>query len=269
MSGLQRTLGNIMERLDALEIRPNPDLPTTPARATTSPHCPPSPPAHDIADRVTQHMREYGLLESEEEFTHSGKAPATRLKSGRTRTTADTVMRQVPWPHFGIFKGPARKPATYDSLTMAEFVAGYARLVIRADAQTQKPMLAHLAELMEDATSFPFPNVRNYHGIVLSLMEQDDLTWSDTESIQKLRQQYARVANPAPAPSTPTGSSGCGGKPCPDYQIGKCTLHGTHEHRGEKVDHVCAFCMAVKRRAFPHSERDCLTKAHREASKNE
>ena len=50
---------------------------------------------------------------------------------------------------------------------------------------------------MHDATMFPWEGVRNYHGIVLRLMEHDEVSWTDKPLIQELRAQYARTPGPA------------------------------------------------------------------------
>ena len=50
------------------------------------------------------------------------KRKSHRYKSGRGRTTDDIVVRRVPWPHHGIYKGQARKPAMFDPPSIPEFV---------------------------------------------------------------------------------------------------------------------------------------------------
>ncbi len=53
-------------------------------------------------------------------------------------------------------------------------------------------MLQHPNELMEDCSDYGFEAVCNYHAIVPSEMEQNRLTWQDTQKIQRLRLQYAQ-----------------------------------------------------------------------------
>ena len=63
-------------------------------------------------------------------------------------------------------------------------------------------MLHHLRELMQDAITYPWQNVRNYHAVVLAHLEHTDITWEDRETIQDLRHAYARTTNGAtPGPS--------------------------------------------------------------------
>jgi hypothetical protein len=273
MTSMEGALRGLIDRVEALEARARtpvpsraPSAPASPAPASPAPSPPQSPSlrraaprAEDIAARVSQHMREYGLVDADEEGEYeAGNACKIKRKSGRVRTTADTVVRNIPWPHFGVFKGPDRKPASYDSLTLPEFVGGYARIITRAEPDTQKAMLLHLVDLMEDAAAFPFQNVRNFHGIVLGLMEQDELGWHDEDKIQKLRQQYCRIpdnsAAKAPVDTAP---------PCPDYQLGKCEHKSAHDHKGSRVQHICAWCFRVRRKHTHHPENLCITKRPR------
>jgi hypothetical protein len=130
-------------------------------------------------------------------------------------------------------------------------------------------MLVHLTELMEDTTLFSFPNARNFHGIVLGLMEQGDLSWTDTAAIDKLRQQYSRVNSPVnPTTSTPHSLPSTDDRPCPDYQTGTCTISGDHDLKGVRVAHICAWCARMKRLSFPHREKECISKERR-TSKND
>ena len=122
------------------------------------------------------------------------KRKSHRYKSGRGRTTDDFVVRRVPWSHHGVYKGQARKPAMFDTLFIPEFVFGYLGHTTKPNlpSATQAAMLSHLRELMHDASAYPWEGVRNYHGILLGMMEQNELTWADRPLIQELHLQYAR-----------------------------------------------------------------------------
>ena len=117
------------------------------------------------------------------------KRKSHRYKSGRGRTTNDLVLRRVPWPHHGVYKGQAPKPAMFDTLSIPEFVSGYLGHATKPNlpSATQAAMLSHLRELMHDASAYPWEGVRNYHGILLGMMEQNELTWADPHLIQELR----------------------------------------------------------------------------------
>ena len=115
-------------------------------------------------------------------------------------------------------------------------------------------MLRHLQDLMHDATMYPWRNVRNFHGIVLGMMEQGELKWDDTSTIQQLRQQYTRIPHVPTVPITPDLT------PCTKYQTGQCTQAGPHD----KLAHICAWCYRYKGKAFGHPQSECMSKDQRE-----
>ena len=98
--------------------------------ATHAPAVHPVVPPSQAAARV---QRELGFLDdyagspsdSDDPSPPRTHSKSHKLKSGRSRTSEDIVKRQVDWPHFNVFKGPSRKAAEYDSLSIAEFVFGY------------------------------------------------------------------------------------------------------------------------------------------------
>ncbi len=45
-------------------------------------------------------------------------------KSGRDKTALDAVFHELDWPHFYV-STTAHRPATYDGLSVEEFVYGY------------------------------------------------------------------------------------------------------------------------------------------------
>jgi len=236
----------------------------------------PVPLRSAVSGRVQQELMaalgDSSSSDSDDNYHQATRSKSRRLKSGRSRTSEDVVKRHVDWPHFNVFKGPSRAAAEFDSLTIPEFVYGYMGNVLKPGTPTsvQLSMLRHLRELMHDATMFPWEGVRNFHGILLRLMEHDEATWNDRALIQELRAQYSRTPaasnkSYAAVPSHPRPRS----RPCPDFQKGVCTHSDDHEsHQGKRVSHICGWCYRVRRKSFQHPEKDCFTKRKRE-SKNE
>ena len=186
---------------------------------------------------------------------HTRRGKSRKKRSGRGRTTEDFVVRDMPWPHHGVYQGPERRAATFDTLSVQEFVFGYVGNIDTAPDKDKAPMLQHLRELMHDAMYHPWASVRNYHGVVLGQMEQAVLTWTDRAVIQDLRAQYARTQ------STSAQGEAHPVKPCFAYQKGQCDIQGDHHNAyGDKLHHCCAYCWRLKGKAFPHSEMDCRTK---------
>lgn len=231
-----------------------------------------SGPAARVQQELMAAIGEYSSSDSDDNYhPQASRSKSRRLKSGRSRTSEDVVKRHVDWPHFNVFKGPSRAAAEFDSLTIPEFVYGYMGNVLKPDISSsdQVAMLRHLRELMHDATMFPWEGVRNFHGILLRLMEHDEATWKDRALIQELRAQYSRTPaasyrSSQAASSRPRPRS----RPCPDFQKGACTHTDDHDsHQGGLVSHICGWCYRVRRKSYQHPEKDCFTKKKRE-SKN-
>ena len=235
----------------------------TPAAVQAPPDMPTHPP-HDlgVAARVQRELGRLGLDSTtdsdDNDHVQRPRKSNRKMKSGRGRTTQDFVVREVPWPHYGVYKGADRTAASFDGLSIAEFVFGYLGQAQRQREPTRSLMLSHLRELMQDAMSFPWPNVRNYHGVVLGQMEQAELDWSDRSLIQELRTQYSRTSDTPRNHQDPKR-----GAPCSDYQLGSC--QHTNSHEG--LLHACAYCWKVKKRTFRHPEQLCRSKQY--ADENE
>ena len=257
--GLQGTMEGVLERVTSLEEARSRSRSPSPPQEHLPEHTGATTGDKDgIAARVTTALKDFGLDEDEtqEDIPTGGKNIHSSRKSGRTRTTEDLIVKYVHWPHFGIYKGPSRKPAAYDDLFMPEFVAGYVNCLLRHNTadNTKDHMLRHLQDLMHDATMYPWRNVRNFHGIVLGMMEQGELTWEDTSTIQQLRQQYARIPHTPTVPFTPDL------QPCSKYQTEQCTQAAPHD----KLAHICAWCYRYKGKAFGHPQSKCMSKEQRE-----
>ena len=202
LDSIQKAINSFDSRLTAMETQSSA---ATVSPAMTGVQVPTHSAANIASGQVRQQLDTIGLSSSDSADSDKVKHFRThrkykKSKSGRCKTTEDFVMQQVSWPHHGIYQGQDRKPATYDTLSVTEFVQGYVSNVLNETSPgTAHSMLIHLQEMMQDASDFPWENVRNYHGIVLGQMEQDQLSWKDSSSIQELRTQYARAKAPPPA----------------------------------------------------------------------
>jgi hypothetical protein len=189
------------------------------------------------------------------------------FRSGAARTARDEVVVKMDWPHLHVYRGAGKSAATYQDLTLPEFVFGFTSQLLKAnlDMRVRELMLLHLQALMLDATRVSWPAVRHFHEIVVHQMEMANLTWSDTDKIQELRTMYARdtVANNAYANNM--------GRPvqqarvaetryCAPFQTNSCRHATDHDSGRGPVRHVCAFCMGKGRGFFNHGEFECRRK---------
>lgn len=186
-------------------------------------------------------------------------------KSGRKRTSCDVIKKVVDWPHFHVYRGPGRKPAEFDDLSSPEFTYGHVCVMKEVGDQKEKDaMLDHLQALMADSTEYGWPAARNFHGVLLQLLEQQRFTWG--QDTTKIREQYLKTASSKPD-SKPEisgiGASAGGKRFCAPYQSGKCTERETeHESSWGTVHHICAFCCKKAGRACNHPESKCIRKTH-------
>ena len=218
---------------------------------------------YHLQQAVEERLKEYfGLeYETDSDDDREGEPKKKKLKgkkkSGRKRTAEDKVLKEVDWPHLYIYKGPSRKPAEYEKLTMAEFVHGSISIMQTCkDNKVKDLLLQHLKENMEDATEYSFESVRNYHAIVLSEMEQGRLTWHDQMAIQGLRRQYAQKYTPKTAVTPSATSSKSSTLPCRPWNLGLCKEDTDHDGKA----HICAFCFSKGQRR-KHQEKECRQKA--------
>lgn len=219
-----------------------------------------------VQEFVDRRMRDLGVLASEGE--DSSQQPAGKSKkSGRVQTASDFVVQRVEWPHFHIFRGHSRQPATYDELSVQEFVCGYlAALEHEPEAQTKELQLKHLRHLMQDCAEYGWQGPRNFHGIFLQEIEKGRCSWSDIRSarVQDMRRQYSQAGAQAEAPPAHnTSSQPAGQNVCYAYQAGTCKQETDHKSpRGLPLAHVCGYCLKKSGKRFPHPERDCRRKGY-------
>ena len=229
----------------------------------------------DLADatrKAKSRLADLGLLDDIQSDSESDDDAATTKhkskgkKSGRLRTADHKTKLEVDWPHYYVYRDG--RAAAYNDLTVAEFAFGHASLTDRAPSSQQQWLHAHFKDLMEDASQYRWPVVRNFHGILLNMLETGrislEFTPADLQKIQDLRRQHVwncpnallprqtgRHSNStAPAtlpPSHPT---------CPAYQQRSCDHYDSHDG----LDHACSYCIRVTGRPLPHPEAVCRRK---------
>ncbi len=273
----------LMQRITMLEAAARaPSVPVTMAPATQHNTLPPGPPAtpapttstaaaaavpppsDDVTEAVRRELRQMGMLEgsdasqtsssddsSSDEERQKRKKGKKIKKSGRVRTAVDGIQNSaIDWPHFAVYKGEACKAAEYDELTVPEFVYGYIDILKNGDLTdaTKEKMLDHLQDLMEDASSYPWKSVRNFHGVLLSEMERNRLTWRQEAKIQRLRMKYAHRQD--------SGLSVANTVPCELFNEGRYDKSSDHDG----LFHVCSHCHETRQIIRAHPAGKCYIK---------
>lgn len=292
LASLAESLATVSSRLDSMEARasdpastrrkpPQPDnnssseseddIRMPPASETRAATITPSRlKSHKrVQSFVDKRMQELGVMSSDDELPTSkpsGKGRSQR--SGRVKTASDFVVKQVEWPHYHIFRGPSRQPASYDELTISEFVFGYlTSLEQEVCPNVRAHKLQHLRELMMDTCEFGWQGPRNYHGIILQEMEKGRLSWDPKHASRmgEMRQQYSHTNTnrEGTQAAASKGSVAATSTPmvCYAFQKGGCKQEGDHSNaRGHCLHHSCQYCLKKTGNKYPHAEKDCKRK---------
>ena len=216
-----------------------------------------------IGREVNRRLAEMGLQDDDDNLPRNSSQRKRGKRSGAARTVQDSV--DIDWPYFHIYTQPGEEAMTYERLSIPEFVYGYLHMVDQPEAKLDRRVMWDLLKaMMEDATEYPWPNVRNFFWVAGSHVENDRMKWSDGATIQHLRAKHAQkheviVKKPA-TNAAQTGKL----RSCALYQKEQCAEK--RDHMGLK--HMCAFCYRTKSTPYPHPEKDCRRKTTEEQPKN-
>ena len=223
-------------------------------------------------DRRVEHLGVGGFDDSESEnetdpIQQSGatSAPSSRpgkLKSGREAKATSEVFYPQRWPHSFLCITRAQREVKYEELTLAEFVAGYAQILLCKDItpleRTEREK--HLVSLMYFAQQYEWSAVLNFHGSVWLEIERGLVQWGDSYLHLESRTLYGHpLKEKSPTSSAPVLF-------CRDYQREQCISVKDHFGfiRGERkwLKHICAACWTRLRKQESHREHssDCPLK---------
>ncbi len=190
-------------------------------------------------------------------------------KSGRDKTALEVVCNDVDWPHFYVISKTDRRPATYDSLSVEQFVYGYLKVIAKEkDAAVKAAMMSHLEELMLDTNQYGWPQTRAFHAVILGEMERGSLDWLDKDGFAYNRLRKGYVTSPVTRSQTQprTQTQAAKIEICSDYNSGECPSEKSHDG----LKHACRFCYLKSRRTYKHPESECRNKKSKndQAAKN-
>ena len=123
----------------------------------------------------------------------SASSQQGKFKSQRGGTDTVWVKAEVKWPQNHILTGSAKSRPTYDSLSLSQWVSGF--VSINRDEQnhdTKDQMLEYMADLMDDCTDFGWTPAKAAHAVLLCKMEEDKISWDQTDRIDRVRRVHAQ-----------------------------------------------------------------------------
>ena len=182
-----------------------------------------------------------------------------KFKSQRGGSDTVYCKIEVPWPHNYILTGSTKSRASYDNLSMSQWVAGFSQIIReQTDPTVKNQMLDYMSDLMEDSHDFGWQAAKGCHAVLLVKMEEGKVAWGDTNKIDRIRRAHAqkvqsgqvsRVVNKKTVKSrTPL--------PCRFYQKGTCGQSQDHENGGQSYLHVCSLCFK-NGKSYSHPSKDC------------
>ena len=193
------------------------------------------------------------------------------VNSGFYRTMHDTKLFDVPWLNDSVYRNSGKK-ATFDSMSIPEFVAGYCKIVIASlpDVKVTADHVGYLADVMSDIEGGQWELVRNSHRQVLHQIEQGQLVWEDVAARDSFRSKYLQRAERAAGlgKSFKNNNMGGGGAAdvmprglaCGPFQSNRCVFSSHHQSNGQNWVHMCATCQRVTGQKNPHPECECKRK---------
>ena len=155
--------------------------------------------------------------------------PQGKFKSQRGGSDTYWCRREIPWPQNHILSGTSKSRVSYDNLSMAQWIAGFCTIIKEeSNVQTKNNMLSYVTDLMEDCHDFGWQSAKGAHAVVLCHMEENKVTWEETNKLDRLRRVHAqRSQNPSLSVGKKFKSKDKG-VPCRFYQKGTC---------GQKTEH--------------------------------
>lgn len=192
-----------------------------------------------------------------------------------------------PFKH--VLRGPEKRQAQINSLTLSEHLWGIFRIIDdpKVDTSIKPELMRHMQQIVEDEQEFDWETgVRRWSEEVFSRVAQNRLPlgWHSRSEIQMLRLTISQTATPKilnnsgardlpsmPAPRRQNFANQHaqhlqqevlkGGPPCPGFNSAKgCHLNSGHMVNGKKMVHVCSFCLINTSAANAHSEAQCRNK---------
>lgn len=196
------------------------------------------------------------------------------------------------FPHKCVSRGPDRKRPAFNTLLLSEHVWGIFMIMQERKVPNDvKPCLYnHIKNIIEDTCAFDWSTaVRPWSEEIFSQVNEGRLSWHDTPTIQMLRMSMSRspVAKIDPSVSVsgrhvPTQENKNtrqydrsnfkqnqqaqpdilkGGPPCDAFNSAQgCNLNSGHFVKGQRMIHVCKYCLYNTSASHQHSEANCRNK---------
>ena len=202
-----------------------------------------------VNDAVTQLLSHYEQGTGQELV--QGK-PVSKQSGRYNNTDTSALYPQFRWPNEGYTGGATKKRIGYDDLSVPQWVAGQLTNAIQIqDNDVLRSVLTQMVFTMRDASSIPWPAVREAYACSMHEVEEGRLAWSDSTQWALNRLSASQVA----LVNGRTLSQQQKGRTCRYYNENSCTHEGHHGI----YKHNCAYCWK-QGRSNTHPETKCHLK---------
>ena len=171
-----------------------------------------------------------------------------KLKSQRGGKAEVPIKRFVAWPQHYVLIGSDKRRPTFDELDPTKFMAGCIKGALDLPEPDRTSNLKYLANLLEDASDFNFDNAKACHAVVLTTMEQDQLSWQDTHDLDRFRRQHTQKHDNPVRQASSNSQKKVDSNPgprdvlCKFYNDSHCSRQKTHLTKGTWYLHLCSRC---------------------------
>ena len=130
---------------------------------------------------------------------------------------------------------------------------------IEKDEIIKENMLEYLIELLQDALDHSWAAAKGAHFVLINRIIDGLASWSDLNSVQKIRERYAKN------PSNQANDRQRTLKNVPFFKFnrrGGCHEQNDHVHQQLLLKHSCQTCFQVSGRFEDHSKFKCPRQIH-------
>lgn len=189
---------------------------------------------------------------------HSGApAPAGKNTKNPRLSSSKKIVLQILWPHSYVYR-PGKSDLSFDDLSMAEFVAGIAKILLLPEItdEEKRYRTEHLHYLMYLSSNYDWPTIRNMYGAALEDIQCNLRKWSDSlSSIKELLLQQPAVTRASSSTAVSTSSGTPTSNWCRKFNFNEC------KNPNCRYDHKCAYCWSNLNQHAAHPHKQCKKRA--------
>ena len=128
---------------------------------------------------------------------------------------------------------------------------------IEKDEAIRENIIEYLIELLQDGLDFGWPAAKGAHHVLVHSIIDGLTSWADLDSVQKIRERFARTPNTQVEKSRQL-------KPAPCFKFNRrtgCHESREHVHQHLLLKHCCQLCFQTNGKWEDHPKFKCPRQA--------